>query len=133
MAKVYNAGDYISQIGRIKRSCKAKPNTFQIHERQKYLGINTMKILVNNIQFCCVVYLDIEEKHVGIVCKATLESMQKLCDNLNHIGDVIATPFCLGDTVAVKIEPVTFLQVSQVKCDKYGCDLKSEILSIKAE
>lgn len=131
MPIVYNAGDYISQIGRVKRSCKAKPDTFQIHERQKYLGVNAMKYLVNNVLFRNVMYLDVQEHCIGVVCNGTLETMQKVCDKLNRLGDVTASCFCLGDTVVVKIEPVTFVQVSQIKCDKHGCDLKNEIVSIR--
>lgn len=129
--KVFTVGDYISQIGRVNRSCKEKPNTYQIHAQQKYMGINATRYRVNNVLFKNVLYVDYNETYVGIVCKGDVESVRLCCDKLNAIGDVKAECYDLGRNVVAKIVPVRFLQVQKFVSEKYGSDLKNEIYTLK--
>lgn len=129
--KTYCVGDYISQLGRVKRSCKEKPNTFNIHSRQKYLGVNTVKYRVNNVLFYDVFHVDVQADYVGILCWENIETVRSKCDALNLIGDVTATCGELDGRTVVKLVPVKFLQVNRFTQDKQGCTIKSEILHMK--
>lgn len=129
--KTYCVGDYISQLGRVKRSCKAKPNTFNIHSRQKYLGVSTVKYRVNNVLFYDVFHVDVQADYVGILCREDIESVRQKCDALNRIGDVTATCGELDGRTVVKLVPVKFLQVNRFTQDKNGCTVKNEIYHMK--
>lgn len=129
--KEYCVGDYISQIKRIVRSCKEKPNTSQIYGRQNYLGINAVKYMVNNVLFRNVKYVDIQDTYIGLVCDLDINTVQRLCDALNRIGDVEATYYDLGHGIVTKIIPVKFLQLNKITYNKGGIDLKNEICRIQ--
>lgn len=129
--KTYCVGDYISQLGRVKRSCKVKPNTFNIHSRQKYLGVNTVKYRVNNVLFYDVFHVDVQADYVGILCLEDIESVRQKCEVLNRIGDVTATCSELDRRTVVKLVPVKFLQVNRFTQDKHGCTVKNEIYHMK--
>lgn len=129
--KTYCVGDYISQLGRIKRSCKDKPNTYKIHARQKYMGVNTVKYRVNNVLFSDVFHVDVQAEYVGILCWESIESVRQKCDILNRIGDVKVTCGELDGRTVVKLVPVKFLQVNRFTQDKHGCTIKSEIYHMK--
>lgn len=129
--KTYCVGDYISQLGRVKRSCKEKPNTFNIHSRQKYLGVNTVKYRVNNILFYDVFHVDVQADYVGILCREDIESVRQKCDVLNRIGDVTTTCGELDGRTVVKLVPIKFLQVNRFTLDKHGCTVKSEIYHMR--
>lgn len=129
--KTYCVGDYISQLGRVKRSCKEKPNTFNIHSRQKYLGVNTVKYRVNNVLFYDVFHVDVQADYVGILCREDIESVRQKCDALNRIGDVTATCGELDGRTVVKLVPVKFLQVNRFTQDKQGCMVKNEIYHMR--
>lgn len=129
--KTYCVGDYISQLGRVKRSCKVKPNTFNIHSRQKYLGVNTVKYRVNNVLFCDVFHVDVQADYVGILCREDMGSARQKCDALNRIGDVTAMCGELDGRTVVKLVPVKFLQVNRFTQDKHGCTVKNEICYMK--
>lgn len=129
--KTYCVGDYISQLGRVKRSCKVKPNTFNIHSRQKYLGVNTVKYRVNNVLFCDVFHVDVQADYVGILCREDMGSVRQKCDALNRIGDVTAMCGELDGRTVVKLVPVKFLQVNRFTQDKHGCTVKNEICHMR--
>lgn len=129
--KEYYVGDYISQIRRIVRSCKEKPNTSHIYGRQNYLGINAVKYMVNNVLFHNVKYVDIQDEYIGLVCDLDVNTVRRICDALNHIGDVKATYYDLGHGVVTKIVPIKFLQLNKVTYNKGGIDLKNEIYRIQ--
>lgn len=129
--KTYCVGDYISQLGRVKRSCKAKPNTFNIHSRQKYLGVSTVKYRVNNVLFYDVFHVDVQADYVGILCREDMGSARQKCDALNRIGDVTATCGELDGRTVVKLVPVKFLQVNRFTQDKHGCTVKNEIYHMR--
>lgn len=131
--KTYCVGDYISQLGRVKRSCKEKPNTYNIHSHQKFLGVNTVKYRVNNVLFYDVFHVDVQADYVGILCRENIESVRSKCDALNLIGDVTATCGELDGRTVVKLVPVKFLQVSRFTQDKQGCTIKSEIYHMKTQ
>lgn len=130
--QTYSVGDYISQIGRIKRSCKDKPDTYNIHARQQYMGVNTVKYRVNNVLFPDVLHVDVQDDYVGIVCQADMDTARKSCDMLNRVGDVEATCWELDGNAVMKFVPVKFLQVNGFTIDKHGCTIKSEICYMKA-
>lgn len=129
--QLYKPVDYISQLGRVKRSCKVKPNTFNIHSRQKYLGVNTVKYRVNNVLFYDVFHVDVQADYVGILCWEDIESVRQKCDALNRIGDVTATCGELDGRTVVKLVPIKFLQVNRFTQDKHGCTVKSEIYHMR--
>lgn len=129
--RTYNMGDYISQIGRVKRKCKDKPSTYEIYARQQYMGVNMVKYRVNNILFSDVFHVDVQHDYVGIVCRDNLEIVLRKCDMLNRIGDVKVKCYELEGYAVVKLVPVKFLQVNRFIQDKHGCTVKSEIYHMK--
>lgn len=131
--QTYNMGDYISQLGRVKRKCQDKPSTYEIHARQQYMGVNTLKYRVNNVLFSDVFHVDVQHDYVGIVCRDDLETVRRKCDMLNRIGDVEAKCYELDGYAVVKFTPVKFIQVNCFTQDKRGCTIKSEIYSMKAQ
>lgn len=129
--KEYCVGDYISQIRRVVRSCKERPNTTQIYRKQNNLGINAVKYMVNNVLFRNVKYVDIQDTYIGLVCDLDINTVQRLCDVLNHIGEVKATYCDLGHGIVMKFVPIKFLQLNKVTYNKGGTDLKNEIYRIQ--
>lgn len=131
--KTYNIWDYISQIGRVKRKCKDKPSTYEIHARQQYLGVNMVNYRVNNVLFSDVFHVDVQQDYVGIVCRDDLETVHRKCDMLNRIGDVEVKCHELEGYAVVKLVPVKFLQVNCFTQDKHGCTVRSEIYYMKVQ
>lgn len=125
--QLYKPVDYISQLGRVKRKCKDKPSTYEIHARQQYLGVNMVKYRVNNVLFNDVFHVDVQADYVGILCRDNIETVRAKCDMLNRIGEVEAKCYELDGHAVVKLVPVIFLQVNQFTQDKYGCTVKNEI------
>ena len=122
-------GDYVSQIGSRVRKCKKKPDTNRIYHIQKYLGVNVRKCLVNNVHIMNIDFITVRQDYVSIVCgsKAEAEQMQCLCQWFNKIGDVSAQCFDVAGRVALRLEPVKFLQISMILAEKRGVDLRNKV------
>lgn len=124
--QVYCTGDYISQIGRVKRSYKGKPNIEKIYISQNFQKPHTRQYRVNNVLFRNIKYVDRNEEYIGLICQDNIEYVQKQCDALNRLGDVLAKCYSTTNAVIVKFVPIRFLQLTETILNSSGTSLKNE-------